>query len=199
MTGVYQLEIKETLDELKKQLRVQKTASDKERIQLLYLLKSEQAQTITMAANILGRHRVTVQKWLSRYRAGGIEYFLAHKPPTGRKPSIPKWAQEALKKQLELEPGFESYDEICQWLSNQLGIEANYKTVHKLAHYRLQAAPKVPRPESNKTSEEKVEVFKKKWQKITARGVKPKGKVQWQFQATYLYGIVEPKRARTFF
>jgi len=28
--------------------------------------------------------------------------------------------------------------------------------------------------------------------KITARGVKPKGKVQWQFQATYLYGVVEP-------
>jgi len=29
--------------------------------------------------------------------------------------------------------------------------------------------------------------------KITAKGVKPIGKVQWQFQATYLYGIVEPK------
>jgi hypothetical protein len=29
--------------------------------------------------------------------------------------------------------------------------------------------------------------------KITARGVKPKGKVQWKFQATYIYGIVEPK------
>jgi hypothetical protein len=28
--------------------------------------------------------------------------------------------------------------------------------------------------------------------KITLRGVKPKGKVQWQFKATYLYGVVEP-------
>jgi len=27
---------------------------------------------------------------------------------------------------------------------------------------------------------------------ITAKGIKPKGKVQWQFKATYLYGIVEP-------
>jgi hypothetical protein len=27
--------------------------------------------------------------------------------------------------------------------------------------------------------------------KITARGVKPKGKVQWQFKATYLYGVVD--------
>lgn len=28
--------------------------------------------------------------------------------------------------------------------------------------------------------------------KITAKGIKPKGKVQWQFKATYLYGVVEP-------
>ena len=29
--------------------------------------------------------------------------------------------------------------------------------------------------------------------RITAKGVKPQGKVQWKFQATYLYGIVEPR------
>lgn len=28
--------------------------------------------------------------------------------------------------------------------------------------------------------------------KITAKGVKPRGKAQWQFQAVYLYGVVEP-------
>jgi hypothetical protein len=35
--------------------------------------------------------------------------------------------------------------------------------------------------------------------KITARGVKPKAKVQWQFQATWLYGIVEPATGESFF
>lgn len=35
--------------------------------------------------------------------------------------------------------------------------------------------------------------------KIAARGVKPLGKVQWQFKATYLYGIVEPKTGEHFF
>ena len=35
--------------------------------------------------------------------------------------------------------------------------------------------------------------------KITAKGVKPKGKVQWQFKATYLYGIVEPATGEHFF
>lgn len=35
--------------------------------------------------------------------------------------------------------------------------------------------------------------------KITAKGVKPQGKVQWQFKATYLYGIVEPATGEHFF
>ncbi len=34
---------------------------------------------------------------------------------------------------------------------------------------------------------------------ITARGVQPKGKVQWHLLATYLYGIVEPKTGEQFF
>lgn len=35
--------------------------------------------------------------------------------------------------------------------------------------------------------------------KITAKGVKPIGKVQWKFKATYLYGVVEPKTGEHFF
>ncbi|MDY7016104.1 MAG: IS630 family transposase [Cyanobacteriota bacterium] len=35
--------------------------------------------------------------------------------------------------------------------------------------------------------------------KITARGVKPVGKVQGKFKATYIYGIVEPKTGEHFF
>ncbi len=35
--------------------------------------------------------------------------------------------------------------------------------------------------------------------KITTKGVKPKGKVQWQFKATYLYGVVEPATGEHFF
>lgn len=35
--------------------------------------------------------------------------------------------------------------------------------------------------------------------KITSRGVKPVGKVQWKFQSTYLYGVVEPSTGEHFF
>ena len=42
MSGVYRLEISESEVELKEMLGKQKTASDKERVQILYLLKSKQ-------------------------------------------------------------------------------------------------------------------------------------------------------------
>lgn len=35
--------------------------------------------------------------------------------------------------------------------------------------------------------------------KIAAKGIKPLGTVQWQFKATYIYGIVEPKTGEHFF
>lgn len=35
--------------------------------------------------------------------------------------------------------------------------------------------------------------------RITARGIKPVGNVRWTFQATYLYGVVEPATGEHFF
>jgi transposase len=166
MSGVYKLEIAESEAELKHLLRIQKTASDKERIQLLYLLTTQQAKTVQAAASLLGRHRVTAQKWLGLYRKGGLTGLLEHTPHTGRKHSIPGWAQEALRKRLQDREGFNSYGEICRWLKSQLGIESPYKTVHKLVRYRLKASPKVARPMSVDNTDERVEAYKKTWARI---------------------------------
>jgi transposase len=148
MAGVYRLEIAESREELKKLLGQQKSASDKERIQFLYLLKSGQASTITQAASLLGRNRITVQKWARRYREGGLAMMLSHTPRTGPPQKIPTWAQDALKARLQ-EEDFESYGEICQWLEEQLGIVAHYKTVHRLVHYRFKASLKVVQPKAD--------------------------------------------------
>lgn len=67
MAGVYKLEIQEDEKTLKQLLCQQKTATGKERVQLLYLLKSKQATTVQQAASLLRRHRVTVQEWLQRH------------------------------------------------------------------------------------------------------------------------------------
>ena len=161
MTGVYKLEIQESEADLKQLLRGQKTAFAKERVQLLYLLKTQQATTVQQAAHLLGRHRVTVQEWLQRYREDGLNALLKRKKPTGRRRTIPQWAEDALNNQLQQPQGFESYGAICEWLETQLGVKAAYKTVHQLVHYRLQASPKVPRPVSDQQLPEQVEAYKK--------------------------------------
>ncbi len=161
MVGVFHLNIIESETELKELLRTQKTASRKERIQLLYLLKTKKAKTITQASEILARNRVTLQDWLNKYRHGGLSKMLERKTSPGRPRKIPPWAEDALAKRLEDPQGFESYHEICQWLEGKLGLKANYKTVHSLVYYRLKASPKIARPQSLEQSEERLEAFKK--------------------------------------
>lgn len=161
MAGVYKLEIQESEDELKQLLRSQKAASSKERIHLLYLLKSKQAKTVQEAASILGRHRTTVQEWLNHYREGGLKELLKSNSRSGRPRAIPDWAVAALQKRLEEPQGFDGYQAICDWLKGQLGIPAEYKTVHQLVRYRLQSSPKVPRPISVEQSSEQLEAYKK--------------------------------------
>lgn len=161
MAGVYKLEIQESAEELKQLLRVQTTAMSKERIQLLYLLKTQQAKTVQAAASLLGRNRVTVQEWLQRYRSGGMNALLKRKNHTGRPRKLPKWAEQALYKRLQQPEGFDSYQAIGNWLENTLGLTVAYKTVHKLVHQQFGGLPKVPRPESVKQSPQQLEQYKK--------------------------------------
>jgi transposase len=148
MTGIYKIDIVETELELKQLLIKEKIVSKKEKIQVLYLLKTGKAKTVTQAAEMIGRNRVTVQDWLAKYRLGGREKLLNKTPIKGRPKKIPAWAVTALEKRLQEEKGFDSYGEICQWLASKLGIVANYKTVHKLVYYYLQASPKIARTQS---------------------------------------------------
>jgi transposase len=159
MAGVYQIEISESEAELKQLLGREKTGSGKERVQVLYLLKTKKALTVKEAGEIIGRNRVTVQDWLSQYRQGSLEKYRSRKKGTGRPKKMPQWAEKALSKRLQEKEGFNSYGEIREWLKEKLGVEAKYKTVHQCVYYRLKASPKIARPKSLEQAEERLEAF----------------------------------------
>ena len=161
MSGVYHLEIQESQATLQALLRDQTTASDKERVHLLYLLKTQQAKTLQQAAEMLGRHRVTIQTWARAYQQGGLSQLLSHRPHPGQPSTLPNWAEAKLRERLEQPEGFESYGAIQHWLATELGIEAPYKTVHKWVYYRLKASPKVVRPQSEKQDAAQLAAYKK--------------------------------------
>lgn len=161
MSGVVKIDITESAQTLKTLLAQQKTATGKERVQALYLLKTKQVETVQHLAVVLGRNRVTVQRWLRQYRSGGLDKLLEAHKSKGRPMVIPEWAIESLKQELKDPEGFESYGEVQTWLKAVLGIEAKYHVVHNLVRYKLKAKLKVPRPRSEEQEPQAIETFKK--------------------------------------
>ena len=162
MVGTTSIEVKESLDDLAEQLRQTKTPSDKERLQVLYWLKQENAPSISAIAKAVGKHRNTLQTWLSIYREGGVTAMLEIKKSSGGVRVIPQWAEDALAKRLkDAHHGFQSYGEAQQWLAETLGVEAEYHAVYQMTRYRLKAKLKVARPQNTKQDSEQREAFKK--------------------------------------
>ena len=161
MVGVCKLEIHEHEEDLKELLRQQRTASSKERVQLLYLLKTQQVDSVTEAASLLGRHRVTLARWLGKYRQGGLNQLLATHSGRGRKRHIPAAADQKLQAQLQQTDGFDSYGDIQQWLKRECQVNVSYPVVHLHVRYRLKAKLKVPRPVSVAQQAEAVAAFQK--------------------------------------
>ncbi len=92
MAGVTSIEVQESLDDLTEQLRQAKTLRAKERLQILYWLKQDNAPSISAIAKAIGKHRNTLQTWLSMYSEGGVEALLEIKKSPGGVRVIPQWA-----------------------------------------------------------------------------------------------------------
>lgn len=68
--------------------------------------------------------------------------ILKQKSSPGRPRIIPSWAEKALDKRLQEPQGFNGYQEIVEWLEQNLGVNSCYKTVHKLVYYLFEVIPK---------------------------------------------------------
>ncbi len=161
MAGVTRIKVRETAAELEALIQKESNPKLKERLQVLYLLQLPDAMSVSAIAKVIGRHRGSVQEWLSQYREGGLEQFLSIGQSPGRPRAIPAWAVASLKKRLDdAEGGFGSYTQVQQWLSETLNVEAEYATVHHLVRYRLGAKLKAARPVHAKQDPEAREGFK---------------------------------------
>jgi hypothetical protein len=154
-------EISESEKELKELFLSEKDLRKRERLQLLYLLKSDSVESITHAGKILGKYHQALRFWCNKYREGGLNRLLERETSDGRPAAIQGEALEKLKQELSKESGFKSYYAIQKWIKENLGIEMPYKTVFSLCHDKLGAGPKVCRPLNPKQNKENFESFKK--------------------------------------
>lgn len=148
---------------LEKDLKQVRKASSKERLQMLYLLKSGQVSSRKELASLLGRNQARITRWLRKYKEQGLKGLLEVKFPPGKVGIGRGLALERLKQRLQEVEGFHSYGQIQQWIQKELGLVIAYKTVYQLVRYELGAKLKVPRPRSLKQQEEAIAQFQKKF------------------------------------
>jgi transposase len=131
------IEIAETTTELKNLLRLTEFVEVRERIQVIYWIKSDRVKTITAISLLLGKHRTTIFRWLKTYRTQGLKALLTKEKSSGRNKKITPFIEQSLRKKLQGSEKFHSYKEAHLWLKKEHSIEISYPAVYQLIRYRL--------------------------------------------------------------
>lgn len=162
MSRSLHVEIQESAEELREIMNAQTRAKFRERLQILYWIKTEFFNSLQELADHLGRSKSVVVKWLKLYRTQGLNGLLQWNYHGGRRSKISETMVAELQLRLnDPTQGFPGYGEIQQWLLQEYEAEIPYSTVHQVVRYRLKAKLKVARPTSIHRSEEAVVSFKK--------------------------------------
>lgn len=161
MARQLEIEITESAEYLEKTLKQARSASHKERLQMLWWFKIGQVRSHHELARRLARDPSTITRWLQKYRQQGLSGLLEIKKPPGQAPTITGEVLKLLKGELNSPEGFGSYREIVSWLNENHGLDVSYRMVHYLVRYKLACKLKVPRPCSVNQDPKAIETFKK--------------------------------------
>jgi putative transposase len=129
----------------------QRTVTNRQKVQALYLLKSGLSHSLTDVAEVLGVHRITVQRWLKQYSEGGLSSLLKLSKSTDRPRAFYSEIIAGISTKINDESyEFKSYKKIARWVEENYQVSVKYQTLHKQIHYRMKAKLKVSRRLSNK-------------------------------------------------
>ena len=158
----YPERIEDNVTELKIIMSQQRTVTNRQKVHALYLLKSGLSQSITDVAEVLGVHRIIVQKWLKQYNEGGMSSLLKLRRSTGRPRVISSEVIAGISTKISEEScEFKRYKEIAAWVEDNYQVSIKYQTLHKQVRYRMKAKLKVPRRLSSKKDPAAAIEFKK--------------------------------------
>jgi transposase len=160
MKKPHELEITESLSELKKFRANQPTLLKQKRIDCLLHLKTSKFKTRQELANHLGIHIRTQERWLTKYREGGLSSLLTDLPNNRPSKIITKEIHNALKSRVNSSDApFLGYWEAQQWLNEEFGVEIKYHWLRKYLKTHFKTKLKSPRKSHYKKDEQAIEAF----------------------------------------
>lgn len=129
----------ESEKELKEMMRKEGDVHKRERIQMLYLLRSKEVRNRTEVGRLLGVNRETVGDWVSKYEQGGLGKLLEIGTRGGKPSTLPEEIIEGMRKQLAQPTGFSSYHKLLAWVMATFTITTTYRVVYYTATKILNA------------------------------------------------------------
>ncbi len=153
--------IKESLTDLHRYERQYRNQPQELRIRAMRLIKEHSNWTNEQVANLIGRSKVTVQRWWNSYQHRGLKGLLEIGKAGGKRPSrLDPISLEQLQKRLQGE-GFLDLKQAHRYLADEFGVEYSYSGVRYLIRVKLKAKLKTGRPKAKGQDTEAMAEFKK--------------------------------------
>jgi len=131
------VEIKESKARLAELLKDEWDKKKAHRIEMLYLIKSNEESYKRNLAQRLGYSRTTIDEWLRRYEEKGLKGLLSISKSPGAPTKFPKNVRQALVKKLSSKHTFRTYVDIQRYLKDKYDLDLPYSTVHDYVRYQL--------------------------------------------------------------
>lgn len=156
------LEIRESLTELRKLLAKQKTLKSEKRLKALLLIKEGKLETRQKVADILMVHIRTLERWVNSYVTGGIDSLLENAPRNRTSKIITPAMHEALSKKVhDAHDPFLGYWDAKDWIKREYGVDVKYQRIREYLIQHFGTKPKVPRKSHYKKDAQAEEAFLK--------------------------------------
>lgn len=156
------LDINEDLEFLKKRYGSIHTELVRDRLKMLYYIKSKKYQYRSDIAKKLGRRPTTIGSWITLYRENGISSLLEVKSGGNNKVIITQEAKNFISnKVMDENTTITSYVELQALLAQELGEQVNYAALYAHCRRKHKTKLKISRKSHHKKDPKAEEVFKK--------------------------------------
>ena len=157
-----QLDIKESISELKKLLIKQKTIKGEKRLKCLIEIKSNRFETRQNLADYLLVHIRTLERWVNDYRHGGATEMLSDKPKNKQSKIISPEIHKGLEQRVnDPHNPFLGYWDAQNWVKQEYGVDVKYQRIREYLKQHFRTKLKTPRKSHYKKDEEAEKAFLK--------------------------------------